>query len=254
MFGGQAEPGGDLGIGDPSARSLPHDLAHSLPVRSHQRPRWLAQPRIHNVAGGELSLGTDIGTDRPGRRTLSGHGWGQPRSPGRAGHFRAEGPAPAGGLRPPGGRTRTRVDVLPGLPGVGMDPPPVRPRSRAGHPQEHRGTDRPQPPCDRRRHMGEAVVGRAQRRSRGLPDQHLRAVLSDRTDPRGHPDLAVQRPAQRRDSPPPHGAGRRLLAGRPHPQDRHLLGRGPTPRTTPRPANSPSRPRTRSSPPECPRL
>ncbi|WP_326742678.1 hypothetical protein [Streptomyces sp. NBC_01768] len=56
-------------------------------------------------------------------------------------------------------------DVLQGLPGVGVDSPPLRPRSCAGHTQERRDADRPQPPGDRRRHMGEAAVGRAQRRS-----------------------------------------------------------------------------------------
>ena len=49
--------------------------------------------------------------------------------------------------------------VLPRLPGMGMDPPPVRPEPRAGPATQRRRPDRHQPPRDRRRRVGQAAVG-----------------------------------------------------------------------------------------------
>ena len=54
------------------------------------------------------------------------------------------------------------ADLLPGLPGMGMDPQALRPAARAGHPAQHRRPARPRPPGDRRRDLGEADVGRAE--------------------------------------------------------------------------------------------
>ncbi len=92
-------------------------------------------------------------------------------------------------------------DVLPRLPGMGMVPPPLRPHPGAGPAAQRRRADRHRPPRHRRRRMGQAPARRAEHRGR-RPAGHLsRQLLPDGTHPRAYSDLAVLRPAQRRDLP-----------------------------------------------------
>ena len=100
--------------------------------------------------------------------------------------------------------------LLPRLPGVGVDRPPLRPGPRArGAPQRGRA-DRHQPPRHRRRGLGETAMGRAEPRPGPSARQLRRHLLPDGADPGDHADLAVQRPAQRRVVP---AAGRAACAG-----------------------------------------
>ena len=151
------------------------------------------------------------------------------RGPDRPAH---QGPHPHGQPR-----------VLPRLPGMGMDRPPLRPHPGAGPAAQRRRADRHRPADHRRRRLGQADLGRTATAGRG-PARHLsRQLLPAPADPRARPDLAVLRPAQRRDLP---AAGRlhplaarraahrrrlhrrpcprrRLPARRPGAQDRHRL-------------------------------
>ena len=75
------------------------------------------------------------------------------------------------------------------------------PATRPGHPAQHRCADRPEPSGDRRRHLGQAAVGRAEpdrRRParRPRPDRSTRSSWSARSRSPG-----CSRPAQRRDRP-----------------------------------------------------
>ena len=108
---------------------------------------------------------------------------------------------------------------------------------------QRRRADRHQPARDRRRGLGQAAVGRAQPRSPTTCPPTRRHLLPDGADPRDHTDLAVLRPAQRRNIPAagrlrplatrrsahrrrlPRRArrGGRLPARRARPQDRHRV-------------------------------
>ena len=125
-----------------------------------------------------------------------------------------------------------------------MDPPPVRPAARAGHPAQHRRPDRPRPAGDRRRGLGEADVGRAEPRppttcpaaqaGHFYPLELVRAVTltwlfsGQRSDEIArlrvgcirwqHDGTADRRRLQRGPGP-----RRRLPARRPGPQDRHRV-------------------------------
>ena len=86
-------------------------------------------------------------------------------------------------------------------------PPPLRSRARAGRAPQRRRADRPRPPRDRRRRLGQAAVGRAQPAGPATCPAHSAGqLLPARAGPRAGPDLAVRRAAQRRDRP----AARRL--------------------------------------------
>ncbi len=86
--------------------------------------------------------------------------------------------------------------VLPRPAGMGVDPPQVRPGQGPGSSAQPARPDRAGPARDRRRHLGQAAVGRAQPGGRRpAPRRRPRPPLRD--DPRDHPHLAVLRPAQR---------------------------------------------------------
>ena len=98
--------------------------------------------------------------------------------------------------------------VLPRLPGMGVDRPPLRPHPGAGRAAQRRRADRHRPAGHRRRRLGQADLGRTELQAE-RPARHLgRQLLPAAADPRARPDLAVLRPAQRRDLP---------AAGRLHP-------------------------------------
>ncbi|MDQ2815624.1 MAG: DUF2793 domain-containing protein [Actinomycetota bacterium] len=79
---------------------------------------------------------------------------------------------------------------------MGVDPPQVRPGQGPGSTAQPARPARAGPPCDRRRHLGQDAVGRAQPGGcRPAPRRPPRPPLRD--DPRNHPHLAVLRSAQR---------------------------------------------------------
>ena len=109
----------------------------------------------------------------------------------------------------------SHAHLLPRLPGMGVDPPPVRPARGRWPPPQHRGTASARTPASSPTTSGPSCSGPGSTSTADRPArQHGRHLLPARADPRAHADLAVRRPTQRRDRP----AARRLhpLAARRH--------------------------------------
>ena len=204
-------------VRDLDARA-PHPPQHLL------RPpqgRPLAGPRPPGGARpGRLDArdraGLRRGRERARRRRLQRAGPGAPPSPRRADLGELQG-------APPGRRPRP----LPRRAGVGLVRPAVRPAPRLRHPAGDPGADRPGPPRHRRRHLGQAAVGRPPLGSRRPAGRELVPAVARA---RAHPHLALRRAPQRRAPAParrlhPPAGGRRpggpryLPAGRPDAQD-----------------------------------
>ena len=86
--------------------------------------------------------------------------------------------------------------VLPRPAGMGVDPPQVRPGQGPGHSAQPARPARTGSAGDRRRHLGQAAVGRAQPGGR-RPAPRRPPRPPRRDGPRDNPHLAVLRPAQR---------------------------------------------------------
>ncbi|MEU8434727.1 tyrosine-type recombinase/integrase [Streptomyces sp. NPDC029216] len=101
---------------------------------------------------------------------------------------------------------------------MGTDPAQVRRRPCPENATKRPSPDGPGPAGDRRWHLGQAALGGPEHRVR-RPADRGRPHLSRRADPGHHADLALRRPTQRRDRPPPGGLHPLAVRRPAHPGD-----------------------------------